>query len=109
MYEDCRGIWSPRKLQHTSHEHHLHWQENRISALYLHQALLADAGEEMHDVNPFFVGKQNSHPGVLVQESMTWTGPGLGNEESGNGNETALYHGRLSIILNFNKRNLKGT
>jgi hypothetical protein len=107
MYAEVYG--HQKRLKLTSHEHHLHWQENRISALYLHQALLADAGEEMHDVNPFFVGKQNSHPGVLVQESMTWTGPGLGNEESGNGNETALYHGRLSIILNFNKRNLKGT
>lgn len=40
-------------------------------------------------VTPFFVGKQNSHPDVLVQESMTLTGAGPGIAESGNG--TVLY------------------
>lgn len=76
---------------------HLHWLEKMTSALYLHQALLADAGEEMHDATPFFVGKQNSHPGVLVQESMTLTGAGPGNEESGNGNETV--HSKKNVAL----------
>jgi hypothetical protein len=75
----------------SSHEHHLRWLENKISALYFHHDLFADAGEEMHGATPFFVGKLNSHPGVLVQESTTLTGAGPGNEESGSGsgNETA--------------------
>jgi hypothetical protein len=46
----------------------------------------------MHGATPFFVGKLNSQPGVLVQESTTLTGAGLGNKESGN--ETALYETR---------------
>jgi hypothetical protein len=54
----------------------------------------------MHCATPFFVRKLNSHPGVLVQESTTLTGAGPGNEESGSGNETALYETR-DVINQF--------